>query len=75
MELSSDSERSANVWFNLKCKKKNKKFLYGIFVLTYKTSYLALLHGPRMFAVKAKINGVLYNQSNSIVFDETSSYW
>ena len=28
-----------------------------------------------MFAVKAKINGVLYNQSSSITFDETSSYW
>ena len=25
-----------------------------------------------MFAVKAKINGVLYNQSSSIAFDETS---
>ena len=28
-----------------------------------------------MFAVKAKIYGVLYNQSSSIAFDETSSYW
>ena len=28
-----------------------------------------------MFAVKANIYGVLYNQSSSIVFDETSSYW
>ena len=27
-----------------------------------------------MFAVKAKIYGVLYNQSSSIAFDETSSY-
>ena len=33
------------------------------------------LHGPIMFAVKAKIYGVLYNQSSSIAFDETSSYW
>ena len=33
------------------------------------------LHGPYMFAVKAKIDGVLYNQSSSIAFDETSSYW
>ena len=28
-----------------------------------------------MFAVKAKIYEVLCNQSNSIAFDETSSYW
>ena len=28
-----------------------------------------------MFAVKAKIYGVLYKQSSSIAFDETSSYW
>ena len=28
-----------------------------------------------MFAVNAKIYGVLYNQSSSIVFAETSSYW
>ena len=28
-----------------------------------------------MFAVKAKIYGVLYNQVSSIDFDETSSYW
>ena len=34
-----------------------------------------LLHGPSMFAVKAKIYGVLYNQASSIAFDETSSYW
>ena len=32
------------------------------------------LHGPTMFAVKAKVYGVLYNQSSSIAFDETSSY-
>ena len=36
---------------------------------------LTLLHGPSMFAVKAKIYGVLYNQASSIAFDETSSYW
>ena len=35
---------------------------------------LDILHGPSMFAVKAKIYGVLYNQANSIAFDETSSY-
>ena len=28
-----------------------------------------------MFAIKAKIHGVLYKQSSSIAFDETSSYW
>ena len=36
---------------------------------------LVKLHGPSMFAVKAKIYGVLYNQASSIAFDETSSYW
>ena len=44
-----------------------------------KNLYLVLeimqLHGPSMFAVKAKINGVLYNQASSVAFDETSSYW
>ena len=30
---------------------------------------------PSMFAVRAKIYRVLYNQANSIAFDETSSYW
>ena len=34
-----------------------------------------LLHGPSMFAAKAKIYGVLYNQASSIAFDETFSYW
>ena len=33
------------------------------------------LHGPSMFAVKANIYGVLYKQSSSIAFDESSSYW
>ena len=33
------------------------------------------LHGPSMFAIKAKIYEVLYIQSSSIAFDETSSYW
>ena len=33
------------------------------------------LHGPSMFAVKAKIYGVLYKQSSSVAFDQTSSYW
>ena len=33
------------------------------------------LHGPSMLAVKAKIYGVIYKQSSSIAFDETSGYW
>ena len=33
------------------------------------------LHGPSVFAVRAKIYGVLYNLASSIAFDETSSYW
>ena len=28
-----------------------------------------------MFAVKAKTDGAIYNQSSFIAFDETSSYW
>ena len=31
------------------------------------------LLGPSMFALRAKIYGVTYNQSSSIAFDETSS--
>ena len=38
-------------------------------------SNIPKLHGPSMFAVKAKIYGVLYKQSSSSAFDETSSYW
>ena len=34
-----------------------------------------LEHDPAMFAIKAKIYGVLYKQSSSIALDETSSYW
>ena len=37
--------------------------------------FLGLLNSPSMLAVKAKIHGVLYKQSSSIAFDETSSYW
>ena len=33
------------------------------------------LYGSSMFPVKAKIYGVLYNQSSSVAFDETFSYW
>ena len=36
---------------------------------------LQRLHGPSMFAFKAKIYRVLYKQYSSIAFDETSSYW
>ena len=43
--------------------------LYSIYIFGIQ------LHGPSMFAVKAKIYGVLYNQSSSIAFDDTSSYW
>ena len=40
-----------------------------------RNTYLLLLHGPSMFADKAKIHGALYNQASSIAFDEASSYW
>ena len=33
------------------------------------------LYGPSMFAVKAKIYGVIYNRASSIGFDEASSFW
>ena len=33
------------------------------------------LHGPSMFAVKAKIYRVFYYQYSFIAFDETSNYW
>ena len=33
------------------------------------------LHSLSMFAVKVKIYGVLYNQSSSIFFDGTLTYW
>ena len=41
----------------------------------YFTKSYTNLHGTSMFAVKAKDFGVLYNQSSSIAFYETSSYW
>ena len=34
----------------------------------------SIIARPVMLAVKAKIYGVLYKQSSSIAFDETSSY-
>ena len=49
---------------------------YGLVLqIGYLWIVVQLLHGPSMFAVKAKIYGVLYNQASSIAFDETSSYW
>ena len=39
------------------------------------TQLALLLHGLSMFAVRAKIYGVLYNQASSVAFDDTSSYW
>ena len=36
---------------------------------------LIRLHGPSMLPDKVKICRVLYNQSSSIVLDETSGYW
>ena len=50
---------------------------YFWFVLYRKNVSITVrqLHGPSMFAVKAKIYGLLYNQASSITFDETSSYW
>ena len=39
------------------------------------TTTTVSLHGPSMFAIKAKIYGVLCKQSSSTTFDETSSYW
>ena len=38
--------------------------------LPLKSRHIIKLYGPSMFAVKAKIYGVLYNQSSSIAFDE-----
>ena len=44
-----------------------------IFIVNLQTR--EILHGPSMFAVKAKIYGVIYKQSSSIALDTTSSYW
>ena len=46
-----------------------------LYSFSYVFTLRKLLHGPSMLAVKAKIYGVLYKQSSSIAFDETSSYW
>ena len=41
----------------------------GVFCGINHTSLVSALHGPSMFAVKAKIYGVLYKQSSCIAFD------
>ena len=41
----------------------------------YHGFFLDSVHGSSMFAVKAKNYGVICNQSRSIAFDETCSYW
>ena len=53
------------------CIYKKRKKKYAVYMYIQRL----LLHGPSMFAVKAKIYGVLYKQSSSIAFDETSNYW
>ena len=55
--------------------KKKKINLTLVTLATVRESTSLPLHGPSMFAFKAKTYGVLYNQSSSIAFDETSSYW
>ena len=45
------------------------------FILGFLYGYTSVLHGPSMFAIKAKVYKVLYNPSSSIAFDEISSYW
>ena len=42
---------------------------------TCSNDWAVRLDGPSMFAVKAKIYGVLYNQASSVAFNETSSDW
>ena len=54
---------------NNKC---TRMLLHGVWSYSFHDT---ALHGPSMFVGKAKIYGVLYNQSSSIAFDETSSYW
>ena len=54
---------------NNKC---TKMLLHGVWSYSFHDT---TFHGPSMFAGKAKIYGMLYNQFSSIAFDETSSYW
>ena len=56
------------------CNKGMVVFMPRVMSLSARKGSLRL-HGPSMFTVKAKIYGVLYKQSNSIAFGETSSYW
>ena len=51
-----------------------EQLLFVALTLSLSTN-TCILHGPSIFAVKAKIYGVLYNQPSFIAFDETSSYW
>ena len=51
------------------------KFIKKLATLWVRLVSDLVLHGPSMFASKAKIYGVLYNQASSIAYDETSSYW
>ena len=55
-----------------------QNFASKFFDCSYLSNCIAIstiLHGPSMFAVKAKIYDLLYNPVCSIDFDETSSYW
>ena len=62
-------------FFNLGCIKILCVMLNTLSGQSITAFYPCQLHGPSMFAVKAKIYGALYKQSSSIAFDETSSYW
>ena len=54
---------------------KTFQFTYHLRISMFHKFDRRILHGSSMFAVRAKIYGVLYNQVSSIAFDETSSYW
>ena len=53
------------------------KGTYGMYkeILLLLHYLLLQLQGPSMFAVKAKLYGVLYYQLSFIAFDEISSFW
>ena len=64
-----------NIFF-IACLSKTMHFLRTCTVYYESIVYrLTKLHGPSMFAVKAKIYGAIYYQSSSTAIDETSSYW
>ena len=48
---------------------ENLQWKIHIYNITSKANFTLGLHGPSMFAVQAKIYGVLYNQASSIAFD------